>query len=263
MGAHTFEYQFEGTQSQGKSLFERAAEDDRREYGSGAYSGTIGQKGSFRVLNTKPLLPDEVDDFVRANYDKSGKWDPVACAVTTAAVTGKPRRRTFSVKAKNKAEAIQKAKARVKTKTPQHFKVIKAKTTGTTHSNKVRRKKHGGKVKVKWAWSDDRNRVLYDTPIQAAKAAEEYLAKMAVRSDEYEAKYGSPHMAGAGSAVVFPVAVLEGNDGTVSKHGKKPVAYSVTIGRNDQAATWEVELELRAINPNEIGGWIFFGWASS
>lgn len=261
MGAHTFTVELKGTQSQGKDLFQRAAEEDRYENGQGAYNGTIGQKGSFRVLNTQPLLPDEVQDFVDRHIDKNDKWDQTALAATVAAVTGKPRRRTLTVKAKDQTEAIQKAKARIKTKTPQYIKVVTAKATGSNHSNKVRRKKHGGKAKVKWAFSDHSG--LFDTPIQAAKAAEEYLVKAAERADQYEAKYGSRSPSRAESAVVYPVAVLEGNDGTVTQYGKQPVAYSVTIGRNDQNATWEVELELRTINPNEVGGWVFFGWAAS
>lgn len=254
MGASTFVVERKGKLTEGERLFREAAEDDRHECGQGPYNGSIGQKSGFRVLNTNPLHPDEVQGYVDRNIDKSDKWDSTALALTIAAVTGKPRRRTFTVKAKSKAEAIEKAKARIKAKTPQHFKVIEAKATSTTHSNKVRRKKHGGKPKVQWAFTDRGQR--YDTALEAAKAAEAYLLSRAKRVDSNEWS----HMGGDEAFTVYPVVVLVGNDGTTTRYNKKPVAYTVAIGRNDQSATWEVELELREINPNEVGGWVFFGW---
>lgn len=253
MGASTFVVRLEGSEKDGKRLFRDAAQQDRSEYGQGAYSGSIGQKRGFEVLNRQPLLPDEVRDFVDANIDRSDKWDETACAATVAAVTGKPRRRSFTVKAKDKAEAVAKAKARVRTKTPQSIKVVAAKATSSTHSNKVRRKKHGGKAKIKWSWGDGRTH--YDTPAEAAKAAEAYLTGRAKRID------GSRVLTyfGNGSCGVFPVAVLEGNDGTKARDGRG-LAYTVSIGRDDRTATWEVELELRTVNPGKVGGWVFFGW---
>lgn len=256
MGASTFVVRLEGSEKDGNRLFRDAAQQDRSEYGQGAYSGSIGQKRGFEVLNRQPLLPDEVRDFVDANIDRSDKWDETACAATVAAVTGKPRRRSFTVKAKDKAEAVAKAKARVRTKTPQSIKVVAAKATSSTHSNKVRRKKHGGKAKIKWAFSDRGG--LYDTPLEAAKAAEAYLVKAAHQAAANEARFG--HAYPVEGLSIYPVAVLEGNDGTTTPYRKKPVAYSVSIGRDDRAATWEVELELRTVNPGKVGGWVFFGW---
>lgn len=257
MGAHTFENTVMNPDA--KAAFDYAHSEAKYQNGHGGYSGTIAEKPGYRILSRTPLAGDELADFIEKRTGDNDKWGP-AFAVPLAKVTkGKTTTKTVTVRAKSKEEARELAatKIRKSRKGDVRVGITGAKRAGSTHSNKVRRKKHGGKPKIKWSWSLDGD--LYDTAIEAAKAAEAYLTELVKRADREKWGY-----LGTESYTVFPVAVLVGNDGTVTKNSKRPVAYTVTIGRNDKTATWEVTAEVQSIKVERtIAGWVFFGYASS
>jgi hypothetical protein len=229
-----------------KKAFRSLVDNAQYEYGSGGYSGTIAEKSDFTILTRTPQSPEELN-ALHAKYADGDKWGPAYAAPFAAVESGKEK--VVKVRAKNQTEAEQKLREKFKGKS---FKVKEIKAITSPHTNKIRRKKHGGKPKIKWAWSS--NGKTYDKPLDAARAAEEYLKERAGKGD-------------AGWVIdtaytVFPVAVLIDNDGTVTKHSKTPVAYTVTLGRNDKVVTWEATVVMRKVS-KKIAGWSFWGWASS
>ena len=257
MGARTFCYEAKGTEKDGSRLFRALSEENAREYGDDPYTGDIGQKGSFSQVNTKPLLPGEVQDFIERNQNRCEKWDNTALAATVAAVTGKPRQRTISIKAKSEAEAREKAIARVQrdTKRPQQIRVLGVIGSGSPNSGKITRKKHtSAKPKIKWTFQRHHRGNLFDTALDAAKAAEVYLKEHL--NDQYGYTTDKP-------IGVYPVAVLESDTrASADVNGTVGAAYSVSIAKNDKATTFAVTLEMCVVNPDKVGGWVFFGWAA-
>ncbi len=241
-----------------RKAFDHAHSEAQYQRGHGGYSGTIAEKPGYHILSRTPLAGDELADFIQKRTGDNDKWGP-AFAVPLANVTkGKTTTKTVTVRAKSESEAREAAAAKIRKSRKGDVRVgiTKITRTGSSHSNKMRRKKHGGKVKVQWAWSD--RQPLHDTPLDAAKAAEEYLATSARNLD---AKGIEVHYT---EYRVFPVVTLVGNDGTTRSYNKEPVAYTVTIGRNDKTATWEVTAEVQPIKVERtIAGWVFFGYASS
>ena len=224
--------------------FQSITENARYEHGAGGYSGTIAEKSDFTILTHTPQSPEELQ-ALQEQYDDGDKWGPAYAAPYAESSLGKER--TVKVRAKSHAEAEEKLREKLKGKS---FKLKEMKPLTLPHTNKIRRKKHGGKPKVKWAWSSSRPN--HDTPLEAARAAEAYLAERA-GPDGYLIDE---------AFTVYPVAVLLGNDGAMTKHGSTPVAYTVTLGRNDKVVTWEATITVRKVS-DKVAGWAFWGWASS
>jgi len=224
--------------------FQSITENARYEHGSGGYSGTIAEKSDFTILTRTPQSPEELA-ALQEKYSDGDKWGPAYAAPYAEATLGKEKK--IKVRAKSRAGAEDKLREKLKGKS---FKLKEMVSITEPHSNKIRRKKHGGKPKIKWAWSSQGKQ--YDTPLEAARAAEAYLAERA-GPDAYLTDT---------AFTVFPVAVLVGNNGTVSAHRKTPVAYTVTLARNDKVVTWEATIIERKLT-GKIAGWAFWGWASS
>lgn len=234
-----------------KKAFRSLVDHAQYEYGSGGYSGTIAEKSDFTILTHAPQSPEELN-ALHAQYADGDKWGPAYAAPFAAVEDGKER--TIKVRAKSEGEARKLVKEKLKGKS---FKIKEMKAvTGGLHSNKVRRKKHGGKAKIKWAFNGPSK--LYDTPLDAAKAAEAELAARAKKVDSGEwSSFGLSDT----TYSVYPVAVLIENDGTKMQSGTG-VSYTVSIGRNDKTASWEVTVVMRKVS-KKIAGWSFWGWASS
>lgn len=239
-----------------REAFRRAVEGARWESGNGGYSGTIAEKGSYRILSREPLSGGELREFIDRRIDDNDKWGPAFAVPFSRVTEGKATTKTVTVRAKNEREArsLAAAKVRKRRKGSVAVRIKSVKCSGSPHSNKVRRKKHGGRAKVKWAWNVgavERND-LYDTALDAAKAAEAHLTRMVAESESR----GESSIFGGQDFTVFPVAVLEG--------GKGRAAYTVSIERNNKTVSWEVSVTVTPtkVEPG-VAGWVFFGFASS
>jgi hypothetical protein len=222
------------------------------ESGSGGYTGTIAEKTGYTVLTRTPLGPAELDALVQ-KHDNNDKWGPCYAAPVAEATLGKEK--VVTVRAKSATEARTVAEKRLK---GQDFKVKEVKALGVAHTNKMRRTKHGGKPKIKWAFNGGRD-TLYDKPLDAVKAAEAHLAW---RSQKVDSGEWSHWGLDSSTYLVYPVAVLIDNDGPKTQNGTG-ASYTVSIGRDDKAASWEVTVVLRKVDTAKCVGWAFWGWASS
>ena len=83
MGAHSFRRTFNVTTFQElKDQFDQESSYDRRENGSGSYSGSIGQKTSVRLVKHDPVPPSEFEALRELDY--GDKWDDCALACPIA-----------------------------------------------------------------------------------------------------------------------------------------------------------------------------------
>lgn len=97
MGASSFELNiFAKNEKEFAWLFKSEAEDDRRENGSGAYSGTIGQKNGWKMLKQTPVSKKELEKLKEEH--EGDKWgDAMACPVAEEVKSGKPKTKTFKL----------------------------------------------------------------------------------------------------------------------------------------------------------------------
>jgi len=80
MGASDFTVKAKGTNA--LMAFEIAVEEARYEYGHGGYSGSVAEKGEFKMVGIKPSeTPDQAVDRCMSDDDHfcQEKWGPAGC----------------------------------------------------------------------------------------------------------------------------------------------------------------------------------------
>lgn len=83
MGCESFTNLVTGTDAD--TAFQSARDDALYEYGHGGYTGTIAEKGDFKVVTTTPMGENEASTYAEEHLDDADKWGPaLAIPVVTA-----------------------------------------------------------------------------------------------------------------------------------------------------------------------------------
>ena len=250
MGAYDFTNCVEVTDVQ--KAFDAAHSAAQHEHGHGGYTGSLAEKHGYRVLSRTPLeRGEELSAFINIHLEDNDKWGPAFAVPLAKSTIGKPMTKKITLRAKSEEDARRLAVAKVKKsrKGEVHVQIQGVEQTGSTNSLKVTKKRLLTKVpKVRFRACN----TLFKTLPEAMKVAEA-AAKAAVASGEDLYRYGYD---------VTPVLVADADDTKAIGHGA--LVGRVSIGRNDQLASFEVTVEIKAVKVERtIQGWCFFGYASS
>jgi hypothetical protein len=224
------------------------------EYGAGGYTGTIAEKGDYRILTHTPQSPEELEALQR-QYSDGDKWGPAYAA--PFAVVEKGKERTVKVRAKDYKEAEKELRKRLKGKS---FKIKEMKAIKSPHSLKVKMRRIKGKPKIKYGFAshnlEPSPENCFNTRSEAIKACEAWLKKKA-------ANFDNEYMPST-TFYLKPIIVIE-EAGAQPDNGYGRSVPCLAVGEiatNDRVATWEAQIVERKVT-KKIAGWAFWGWASS
>ena len=233
-----------------KKAFDLATDNARHEHGHGGYSGSIAEKGGYTVLSRQPIIGEELQEFISAHIQDNDKWGPAFAVAMAKSTNGATVTKTVILRAKSESDVRRLAIEKVKKsrKGPVRVRVMGIDQKGSTSSHKITKKRLLTKVpKVRFRACN----TLFKTLPEAMKVAEAAAKEVvAAGKDLYRYDYD-----------VTPVLVADTDDTKAIGHGAP--AGRVSIGRDDQLASFEVTLKVTPIKVERtIAGWCFFGYAS-
>ena len=222
--------------------FKEVVTNARYEHGHGGYSGTIAEKGSYRIRQDAPMGRVEAYRFVDKDINNNDKWGPAFAVPVGETKPGTTKKVTIKVQASHRHYVIEKATDALmeKFKAPGKsvsvkigaFQVLKAgklpeilATKGTQDGYRVRSNTlHEYSLKP-----------MYASRAEAIAALKEYLLRE---------------------------KPTKGAQYTIEKF---KVLDVLTIGDTSKTEdTYEVEAEVTVSSTSsKIIGWIFYGVASS
>lgn len=234
--------------------FRTLQEEDAYENGNGAYNGGIQQAYGFTIVTRTPQTAQESEALYNQHAHTVEKRGSAVAWPNAKVTLGKEKSRTLTVRAKNEQEARQAACDKIKKgrKGDVRIRIQRVRLKTNPHSNKLSKKRLLKTTpKVRYECGNK----LFKTVADALKHAQK-VAKQRIQSAKTERWATVPS-----EVPVRPVLVVVENG--IEKLLNGSVAQ-VTIGRNDKAATWEVEVTVASRKvERKVAGWTFVGCAGS
>jgi len=236
-----------------EKAFKDAQEQDRYEYGSDPYSGTIGQASNYRLVTRTPMTIEEAGELGDKRVNRLDKWGYAeAIPIGETKVLGREKKLSLKVRAGNVEEARRVAKEHALTKVKQRkgAKVIvktswpkEIKGAGTPAFKKEPASGKGFIVLPVFSGSLDADYLWLggarSTPIYGRKS----LATAAVKEAMSE-----PHV---GKGDTFAIVKVEPKE-----------TYKVT-GTPSRLAKWEVDVTIKQVKTGKAIGFLFYGVAGT
>jgi hypothetical protein len=220
--------------------FKQAVDDARHERGHGGYSGSIAEKGSFKLRSSKPMSMSEAQHFVDQDIEDNDKWGPAFAVPISETKVKKEGELTLKVKARSRQTATEEA-----------IKTLNAKTKpGVVVEitvQKITELKGGGAPKV-----------------EKAKGTQMYVAISRGPQDRLEGRY--PNRAAAMDAIK---GILISTQAPVSKGASfsvwkvQELEKIVVAEESSRQPVWEVVAKVREVEKGPVIGYLFYGIASS
>lgn len=222
-----------------KQAFNHAVSEARHGYGNEGYTGTIAEKGNYRVRANNPMSPREAGSFADKDIENTDKWGP-AFAVPVSRGSDKGVEKV--VKVKVKAKDIQAARMQADSDVRAKFAKpgLNVETTLVKHPTQLTQ---NSKPEIKLEKLAPKDTFRYSAWPRDEIATKEKALELAMKDMER----GDP---------------VPGHSGIIYKI--TPILKVTKVGDGKKVATWEVEMKVKISKASgKIDGWLFYGMASS
>lgn len=225
-------------------LFQDAHRSDQSEYGSGGYSGTIGQAYGVRLHTRTPQLRSVASDRawdLADNAEKRGFAGAIPVAEQT--LVGREKELTLKVKARSSHEALTMAKE----KAASTVKVRSGATLDMDVIGAPHKLRDGGIPPTETEKLTGKGYIIVHGHDSRRLGASNIYRNKAAANAALKNELSYEHR----STRVFTIY-------QVWEHSKVTVT-----GDSDTKPTWEVKLRLRQVKLGKIQGYMFYGRAGT
>jgi hypothetical protein len=218
-----------------KQAFNNVVSGAKHSYGHEGYTGTIAEKGNYKVRSNNPMSPREAEEFADKDLRNTDKWGP-AFAVPVSRGSDKGVEKI--VKLKVKAKDIQSARMQADSDINAKFAKpgLNVETTLVKHPTQLTQ---NSKPEFKFEKLAPKDSFRYSG--YPEKGTKEQAMEDAIRN---MGSYPDGH-----TEIIYKIT---------------PILKVTKVSDGKKIATWEVEMKVKISKASgKIDGWLFYGMASS